>query len=1346
MHPGSYVRRHVFPKGMTVTKAAVLLGVGRPALSTFLNGKASLSQDMARKLERVFGADRENLLNLQAQHDRRDEALRAPIVAGRHAPTLVEIKASRISEWANGTRAREELPALLRRLVLATGGGLTRVDFPAFDNAQRPGPDGKVETTVPTTWIPKGRSLWEFGCDGRPGPKANGDYAQRTRTVPPDERHDTTFVFVTPRNWRGKGEWTARKAAFGEWKDVRTYDASDLEQWLEQSAETQIWFAERLNEAVNGYRSLDMCWSDWANACEPALTPRLFSVADDSIERFRHWLNSPPYRPFVVAADSPGEALAFACHLVQETDEPAAGALVFDTPEAILRFRKSNAAPRLALIRDEQVEAELGNLYRRCHCIIARPGNDVDRKPDIRLGHSGWQEFSDALEAMGLPRDDIDRLARESGRSATVLRRRLSAVPGIRDPAWAKDARTARTLLPTALAGAWRNDSPSDREIIRTLAQTTDDGDVENGVMELLNLPDPPLWSTGSYRGAVSRIDALFGVAKFVTSQELDVFFDMADRVLSEIDPALDLPEGDRWAAAIHGKVRKHSHALRKGIRDTLVLLTLHGNTLFRGRLGVDPETRVSSLVRRLLTPLTTDRLLSHLDDLPAYAEAAPDTFLELIETELRRPEPAVFGLLKPVESGPFGSGEQRSGLLWALEGLGWRHLGRVSTALAQLSKIPIDDNWTNRPIASLEALYRSWLPQTSAPLDERIRALRALVERHPEVGWQVCVAQLRTGPQFATPGYRPRWRDDACGAGRNVTMVEYHRFRREALDLMLSWPGHDYRTLGALVELFHDLGDAERVRIWNLIEVWITSETGDKAKAALRERIRRHALTRRSRTRGVSEEALERARAAYDRLEPQDPVVRHRWLFSGNWVEPPVDESDEELDYRKHQETIASLRDAAMKEIWRDCGFEGVLSLLADCGAPWNVGECLQSHIAEADARIDFLDRCLSVIGQLRETVDLCIRGFLQAIDDDSRGALLASTAESTDAERIARLYSLAPVSRHTWRLLDGYVAEVRQCYWKQVEPQWRRGHTDAELTELVDRLLDAGHAHRAFFAAHLDWTRIETNRLKRLLYEITTIDADPSDRYMPEVHDISNAFDELDVRPDVGRDEMAQLEFMYIRVLEHSEHGIPNLERRIAESPIDFVQLLALVFKRDDGGQDPSDWIIEDSGKRPELAASAYSILERAKLTPGAGFDGTVNAKALHNWVSETRRLCLQHGRAGIGDEYVGKLLSKAPNGEDGINPSPEVSTVLEQIGSSEIRTGFAAGIFNSRGGTVRAVGEGGTQERELAQKFRNWARQRAPEFPFVGSILEGIADDYDRQARWEDEEVQVNQRLRY
>ena len=35
----------------------------------------------------------------------------------------------------------------------------------------------------------------------------------------------------------------------------------------------------------------------------------------------------------------------------------------------------------------------------------------------------------------------------------------------------------------------------------------------------------------------------------------------------------------------------------------------------------------------------------------------------------------------------------------------------------------------------------------------------------------------------------------------------------------------------------------------------------------------------------------------------------------------------------------------------------------------------------------------------------------------------------------------------------------------------------------------------------------------------------------------------------------------------------AFPNLERSISESPFSFVQVLALLFRRDDGRQDPPE-----------------------------------------------------------------------------------------------------------------------------------------------------------------------------
>ena len=989
IHPGAYVRQNIIPKDMTVTRAAGLLGIGRPALSNFLNGKAALSREMASRIERTFGADIETLLDLQARYERRNEATRRPVVAGRYASILVAIRAVDIDGWFRRTDLRHKLAALLRGLVHTTGHELTRVDFPAFDNAERRGWDGVVETSAPTPWIPEGHSGWEFGCDQNVTRKANKDYNARLRSVPMRERREVTFVFVSPRNWPRKDRWAREKIALGEWKHVRAYDASDLEQWLEQSAQMQVWLAEQIGTRVNGYRSLGRCWADWAETCDPNLSPTLFdSSVQEFTAKFQRWLDEPPTQPFVVTADSRDEALAFLSCLFHstnpDTDEPGTGALVFDTPEAMQRFRVCNAALGMAVVHDARVEREIGDLHRRSHCAIVRFGNDVYAEPDVRLGLPGSEELSAALKSMGLSEDRSQMLVRDSGRSRTVLRRRLSTIPAVRAPAWARHAENARKLLPTALVGAWHKASSADREVVRLLAREDDDHDVEAGIAALLALEDSPLWSVGEYRGVVSRIDALFGIREFVTASDLESFFFAAECVLSETDPALDLPEDERWAANVYGKVRDHSAALRRGIRETLVLLSVHGDTLFRHGLGVDLEARISSLIHRLLTPLTIDKLLSHQDDLPDYAEAAPATFLTLIEADLRKPEPVVFGLLKPVGGGPFARC-LRTGLLWALEGLAWNNLGRVSLILARMSTIAIDDNWVHKPIASLQSLYRSWLPRTAASLAERKRSLETLTTRFPEIGWQVCIAQLNTGPQFAFSNYRPRWRDDASGAGRSATHEQFHEFTRKSLNLVLAWPKPDQRTLGDLVGLLPDLSDEDQLRIWDLIDAWGDAEADDRAKARLRERIRRCAFARRGRRHGVQGEARKRARAAYDRLKPRDPVIRHSWLFADTWIDPSVDEEAvEKFDHAKHAERIRVRRSAAMSEIWTERGLEGVIALLADCGAPIVVGEMLEPCIQDGSERIEFASRCLSVTDGLQETAEWCLRGFLWSVDDD--------------------------------------------------------------------------------------------------------------------------------------------------------------------------------------------------------------------------------------------------------------------------------------------------------------------------------------------------------------------------
>ncbi|WP_298307649.1 HigA family addiction module antitoxin [uncultured Erythrobacter sp.] len=71
-HIGGFIKRSVLPDDMTVTEAAKILGVGRPALSTLLNENASLSPEMALRVEKAFGVKMDTLLKMQARYEAYD--------------------------------------------------------------------------------------------------------------------------------------------------------------------------------------------------------------------------------------------------------------------------------------------------------------------------------------------------------------------------------------------------------------------------------------------------------------------------------------------------------------------------------------------------------------------------------------------------------------------------------------------------------------------------------------------------------------------------------------------------------------------------------------------------------------------------------------------------------------------------------------------------------------------------------------------------------------------------------------------------------------------------------------------------------------------------------------------------------------------------------------------------------------------------------------------------------------------------------------------------------------------------------------------------------------------------
>jgi addiction module HigA family antidote len=1357
-HPGAHVRE-VFmkPRGLSVSAAAKLVGVGRPAFSNFVNGNASATPEMAARLEVAFGVGQADVMAMQAAYDvAQSKAKAAPAEAVSYTAPFLELRARDMEDWAQrNVPARSRFAVLLRYLVHSTGRNLKSVDFPGNDDAERAGWDGHVETSAGTPWIPEGVSGWEFGTNENPKGKADQDFDKTVKAIPDRaERDAMTFVFVTPRHWPGKAAWIAAQRRKKKWRDVRAYDSSDLEQWLEQSIAAQAWLARELKQPTNGVRTLDQSWEDWAGAANPKLPGALFGAAVGGARtRLANRLKAAPEGPIVVAADSTGEAIAFIAQFFQAIDDPALvglrdRVLVFDEPGVVKRIA-TGACGFVAVAHTRSVEQELAPLMHALHCIVVYPRNAANVEPDVVLEPLNYESFWEPLEHAGFSRDKIARLEKESGRSLTVLRRRLSKSPGVRTPAWATNPALASQIAPFLWAGTWDATKASDRDVLTLLANESSYDVLEERCQALAQLNDPPMWSIGHYRGATSKIDLLFAAAPVITEADLNHFFEIAPHVLGEDDPRLDLPEDKRWAASIYGKSREFSCALRRGIGETLVLLSVYGRQLFWDRLGVDCEARTGKLVSTLLTPLKTRLLEANDNDLAAYAEASPDVFLGIIENDLKQQAPETIGLMRPAAPGIFGGGAPRTGLLWALEGLAWssRTLPRVALILAQLSQVEIKDNWANKPIGSLEDIFRAWMPQTSADVPERLAVLKTLATKFPKVAWHICIDQFKPGSRTGTYSHKPTWRNDGQGFGEPVEGEAVWAFCREAASMLFDWKApYTSEMLCNLIHCLPTFSPEHHARAWEIIAAWAT-DADDAARAIVREQVRQKLLSRRVKRIAIQDEIVAltaAAKKAREALEPRDVIQKHEWLFRQHWVEESADEMvSEDLDYEARHERVTALRAQALHDVLAARGVEGLIEISRIGDAAGVVGHITAQRVLAQGEVEDALRAALRhPPSPHRRSL---MAGLLGGLTSDARAETLDDLkSDLQEAEYVEVLLS-ADFRRTTWNRVQGLSPLSQSQYWSAVYPDWVR-NADDEAAEGVECLIKNSRPRAAFHSIHLNIDKADPELLFRLLDGMATNGAEPDGSYIPHSYELQSAFERIEASNTISLERKAVLELAYIDVLAgHGRpggRGVPNLERYVDQHPELFVQAVVWTYRRKGDGADPPE-LTPPTEQAEVLAHRGMELLRSIERIPGRDKDGEVKADSLVAWITAVRSQAEAVGRMVVADICIGEMIAHAPEGVDGIWPCEPVRDALEEVRSEDIMRGVGTGLFNRRGAVWR--GPDGTQERELAAKYQAWVDALMPTHPFVAStVLTAMMRTYEVHAREEDTQASIMRRM--
>lgn len=1340
IHPGLYIKQQILPPNLSIKEASKLLNVSRQALSNLLNGKSNLSNQMALMLENVFNCNSSDLLDLQKKYETYQTKKSNTNPVRPYVNPYLKISTFDINNWANELDASKQLPALLRTLILSTGNKITDIEFPAFENSQQKGWDGKLYSEEATPWIPQGKSKWEFGRGNNINKKANEDFDKRTRITNIEERKDNTFVFVTPRIWTNKDQWKKEKNLY-DWKEVKVLDAIDLEHWLGQSIQAQTQMYSFLNRETEGIKLLGQIWDEWAGCTNPELPTELFnSIVEQHRNVLESWLDRQPDRPFILSAETELEGMAFLkCALEQiENSFPGvyANAIVLNSISA-LNSLAGTSSNSIVILSSPEVEKKLGGFFKNTRTIIVRSKNMPTRNVDINLGHIhiGYEPFHIAFKNQGLENHEIDQLSRKSARSLTILRRQLTENPAIQNPAWSEDKQLAKSLIPFILIGVWDSENKSDRNILQKLTKNENYDEIEDKILDLKNKIESPVWHFGKYQGIISKIDSLYAVKNYITPNIINSFIGLANDVLRETDPTLEVPNNERWAKNFFGKNHGHSEELRISICDTLVLLSVFGNDLGIKEPDFYPKNQINNLVNNLLNTSKETPWYFYRKELPYFAEAAPNKFLEILESELNRECPDIAKLFVPTPDGIFGEC-LRAGLLWALEILAWNpnNLLRVVIILAKLCNWHKNDNWGETPILTLQSIFCFWMPQTNASLEERNEVLHQLIHKFPKIGWQVCMKQFESQRQIGHPNHRPRWNHVANETVSDSFRDEITNGFYHAIDLSLNWPhGYDEQTLGDLIQRFSHLKPMQKDRLWEIIRTWIKTKPipTDYQKSKVIDEIRINILAPRGRKKNPYDKTtLKKAQKVSNILKSKSLIIQNQWLFLNSWVEGI---ENEQLDYKKFDELVYKKRKNALVAIWNTLGIEGIIELCSNGEASYIIGFIMAETCSDIQEKTDFIQSFLNKQSrnQRDENRD-CIRGFLYNMDMDKRKIILGTLIHSFEKQEDVQILLLlsSPIEPNTLELIEELSGNIKTKYWEGINLNCIVLN-ETSIPKIVIELLNVGRPQVAVYFSRMNFEILDSALLLRLLGAAATQKMEIKSIYQLYSYDISEALDTLDQRSDVIINDLIPLEFQFFDILNRTDHGIKNLEKHLSNSPEFFIEALSLAFERNDGKDDTNEWGNTNPENKKFMALRCYKLIKQVKRIPGTLNNGKIETKLLTDWIVKSRNLARENDRLEVCDRMIGELLSKCPSEDDGITPCFSVCEAIEELGSEDIFFGMRIGIRNSEGPHWRK--EGDDLEFKIAENYKNSADKIKYDYPKTSRMLNQIAESYIRDGQW-------------
>lgn len=1218
----------------------------------------------------------------------------------------MKITSTELENWGKTRESQEKLPLLLRKLITNSIDGkyLVNINIPCGDSIWKPGVDGKVQTLEHSILGEAGIYYVECGQSNDCITKFKNDLLKRSNAL--SVNSNITFVFITTHKVKNKDRLisqvikTTKHANF--WKNIKIFDADDIETWLDNDYATKAWIFDILKKPFDGIYNFEKKWSEWLSSTVIPLDEDIILARKNIYTKeISNWLLSDGgllevrsntkkesllYLLASINKISPAEKqeeIKSKITIVEDqnqwyriVDNGASKKLIlvpmFDVPEGIHALKDRGYTIYFPLDKKTafQIENRL-DIGSICNYILEPI---VEKKYGYDLRNKIYKSFRD---------EDILLLQR-------ILRKNDAPLP---KPKWVSKE-NASILLFCSMFSSWNNRNTKDIEIIeKTLKMSY--SDIKDKLVVLTNIEESP----------IQQIDNIFQVTNpkliiehlglYLSQEFLNRLLQSIKIILTTIDTDYTKEKNYLYDITVFENKEKYSKQIKASASQGLSLFS-NNEICFNKNIRI--KEQINTMINAIFENNNYSQWLSLNPYIQMLFEAAPKIMLS--QTNKMLNDKIILNKIIEYSSVGIGGNCYYAGILWGLEAIAWNseYIRRVTETLLKMQKKwKYNSEYSNSPISSLHKIYCLWCPHTSANIEQRKEVIRTLIEskKYNDVIIKLLIKLIPHNHDIISSSIEPMYLKFHKNKQNTVDFYNFYDFIFEQLLILLEQSNEWH----ILLEHYLKLPSNQKEKLYSKLISLNFEMIQDDKKIEIDKVIS-------SKTSWFDRYGKNKDYSLEDRkLINKLRLIKNKIIFIEKYKSYIALFTI--CDYQKNDIIYIE----ALKDVLSTDGINGVVNLA--------------KYIKVYEPRFTNALRCLTFSAdQLKvlfsqfnknQNVDKILFNFIRLYFYNNEMLFIKKYWNNKWNSNIKQgiLLSLR-YSSELWNWIEEN--NLDKLYWRKVILRGRFDPSDLEF--ILNKLKKHNNQNCLLEIIYDNKDNVSNdNIIYALQYFDGKIHHQLNDYYILEL------FNVLYIN-NIETNLLLQLEIKYLDVFEYKT--LPKVLKKEIANPdsILFCEIIKEAYKEDNSFNSTSQYI-EISETKKQVVDLAIELIIR--ITNVFIFD---DYSCINDWFNNNIERIKNINRFNTGISVIGEIFGRSPNDQtDRIWPIKEIRNIIENEENDKLEKGILIGKHNSIG--LRSITPEAKDMWTAYNKYKNFAKSLEIKYPRTAEIVEKIANDYKCKA---------------